>query len=255
MTAVPLLRVESPGLLTTVQDLGRWGHQRDGMVVAGAMDPFAAVRREPAGRQPARGGRAGDHAAGADPARPGRCAPGPVRRRPVAVRGRPARAPVEDDDICAKARRSPLAAAGRARGPIWPSRAASPSLPSSAAARRFCADASAASQGRRLEAGDVLEGSPPIACLLPSAACGRADIPAYALPAVLRVLPGPHPSAFTDAGRDTFFSATYTVSPQSDRQGYRLTAPPSPAQMRPTSFRKPCPGAASRSRRTGSRSC
>ena len=42
MTAVPLFRVESPGLLTTVQDLGRWGHQRDGMPVAGAMDPFAA---------------------------------------------------------------------------------------------------------------------------------------------------------------------------------------------------------------------
>ena len=62
-------------------------------------------------------------------------------------------------------------------------------------------------------------------CCLPSAACAPADIPAYDQPAVLRVLPGPHSSAFTDAGLDTFFSGTYTVSPQSDRQGYRLSGP------------------------------
>jgi len=35
------IRVLSPGLLTTVQDLGRHGHQRDGIPVAGAMDVFA----------------------------------------------------------------------------------------------------------------------------------------------------------------------------------------------------------------------
>jgi antagonist of KipI len=35
------IRVIRPGLLTTVQDLGRWGKQRYGVVVGGAMDPFA----------------------------------------------------------------------------------------------------------------------------------------------------------------------------------------------------------------------
>jgi antagonist of KipI len=35
------IRVIRPGLLTTVQDLGRWGKQRYGMVVGGAMDTFA----------------------------------------------------------------------------------------------------------------------------------------------------------------------------------------------------------------------
>ena len=35
------IRVLRPGLLTTVQDLGRWGKQRYGVVVGGAMDPFA----------------------------------------------------------------------------------------------------------------------------------------------------------------------------------------------------------------------
>ncbi len=35
------LRILKPGLLTTVQDLGRWGHQVDGVPVAGPMDAFS----------------------------------------------------------------------------------------------------------------------------------------------------------------------------------------------------------------------
>ena len=35
------LTVIRPGLLTTVQDLGRWGHQADGVPVAGPMDPYS----------------------------------------------------------------------------------------------------------------------------------------------------------------------------------------------------------------------
>ena len=38
MSAVEVL---APGLQTTVQDLGRWGHQSIGVPVAGPMDPFA----------------------------------------------------------------------------------------------------------------------------------------------------------------------------------------------------------------------
>ncbi len=36
-----MIQVASPGLFTTVQDLGRWGHQHHGVPVAGPMDPFA----------------------------------------------------------------------------------------------------------------------------------------------------------------------------------------------------------------------
>ena len=35
------LTVVRPGLLTTIQDLGRWGHQATGVPVAGPMDLFA----------------------------------------------------------------------------------------------------------------------------------------------------------------------------------------------------------------------
>ena len=35
------LRILRPGLLTTVQDCGRWGHQARGVPVSGAMDAFS----------------------------------------------------------------------------------------------------------------------------------------------------------------------------------------------------------------------
>jgi antagonist of KipI len=36
-----VLSIERPGILTTVQDLGRWGHQSDGVPVSGALDWFS----------------------------------------------------------------------------------------------------------------------------------------------------------------------------------------------------------------------
>ncbi len=36
-----MITVIKPGLLTTVQDLGRTGYQQYGMVVAGAMDSYS----------------------------------------------------------------------------------------------------------------------------------------------------------------------------------------------------------------------
>ena len=223
MTTVPLLRVESPGLLTTVQDGGRWGHQRDGMVVAGAMDPFAAaVANGLVGNE--RGAAVLEITQ-----------TGPVLRALAdlrlalcggdlspAVDGLPA--PLwktltlcEGQTLTFGRRRSGArvyrAVAGGFQVPIV--------LDSRAT---FLRGRIGGFAGRRLEAGDVLEGIPQ--CPLPGARGLRpADIPAYALPAVLRVLPGPHLPAFTEPGRDTFFSATYSVSPLSDRQGYRLDGP------------------------------
>ncbi len=39
---IPALHVVRPGLFTTVQDLGRWGHRADGVGPSGAADPLAA---------------------------------------------------------------------------------------------------------------------------------------------------------------------------------------------------------------------
>ena len=67
--------------------------------------------------------------------------------------------------------------------------------------------------GRDLELPDGVRGLP------------VGDHLAYELPAILRVLPGPHPSHFTEQGHRAFFSDSYTLSPQSSRQGYRLNGP------------------------------
>ena len=38
------LKVALPGMLTTIQDLGRWGHQSNGVPAAGPMDVYSHRR-------------------------------------------------------------------------------------------------------------------------------------------------------------------------------------------------------------------
>lgn len=223
MTAVPLLRVESPGLLTTVQDRGRWGHQRDGMVVAGAMDPFAASVAN---------GLVGNGRGAAlleiTLLGPVLCALADVR---LAVCGGDLSPSVDGQPLplwkTMTLREGQTLTFGRRRSGAraYLAVAGGLAVPAILGSRAtFLRGHLGGLEGRRLQAGDVLEG---ISQQLSSAERGLrpADTPVYSLPAVLRVLPGPHSSAFTDAGRDTFFSAVYTVTPQSDRQGFRLDGP------------------------------
>lgn len=220
---VPLLRVEAPGLLTTVQDGGRWGHQRDGMVVAGAMDPFAAsVANSLAGNL--RGAAVLEITV-----------LGPALRALADVRlalcGGDLSPSVEGQPVLMwktfTLREDQTLVFGRRRSGARAYLAVSGgfSVPMVLGSRAtFLRGHLGGFAGRRLEADDVLEGSPQH--LTPAERGLRpADVPDYALPAVLRVLPGPHLSASPDTGRDPFFSATYTLSPQSDRQGYRLNGP------------------------------
>lgn len=51
-------------------------------------------------------------------------------------------------------------------------------------------------------------------------------IPTYPREADIRVVMGPQDDAFTEKGIHTFLSQSYTISSQSDRQGYRLEGPP-----------------------------
>jgi len=220
MRTAPLLRVEAPGLLTTVQDGGRWGHQWDGMVVAGAMDPFAASVAN---------GLVGN----------GRGAAvleitllGPVLRALADLRlalcGGDLSPAVDGLPVplwkTMTLREGQTLAFGRRRtgARVYLAVAGGLVVPVVLGSRAtFLRGQIGGFAGRCLQVGDVLEGVSQ--CPTPTERGLRpAEVPAYALPAVLRVLPGPHLPAFTDAGRDTFFSATYTVSPQSDRQGYRL---------------------------------
>ena len=220
---MPLLRVETPGLLTTVQDLGRVGHQKDGMPVAGAMDPVAAslaniLAGNPRGNAVLEITLLGPKLVALTDLRLAICGgdlsalldglPLPLWRTFTLSAGQT----VAFGRRRAGARAYLAVAGGFAVSRVLDSRAT------------FLRGRIGGFEGRRLQSGDILKGVP-----LPFSPGGRsllpAEVPEYPLPAILRVVLGPHGSAFTDAGRDAFFSATYTVSPQSDRQGYRLNGP------------------------------
>lgn len=47
-------------------------------------------------------------------------------------------------------------------------------------------------------------------------------IPKYENPFTVNVIPGPQEDLFTAKGIETFLSSIYTITPESDRMGYRL---------------------------------
>jgi antagonist of KipI len=78
--------------------------------------------------------------------------------------------------------------------------------------------------GRALRAGDVL----PIARF---AGAGAPTARGYPLPlpsggARVRVIPGPHAEMFTAGGFDMLYGSRFTITPNSNRMGYRLEGPP-----------------------------
>lgn len=79
-------------------------------------------------------------------------------------------------------------------------------------------------EGRALRAGDQVAVGAPDAP--PRRRKARSDLVSpWRAEMEWRVIPGPQEDAFTAAGRRTFFSATYRVSPRSNRVGVRLEGP------------------------------
>jgi antagonist of KipI len=233
MAGVAVLK---PGMLTTVQDLGRWGRQADGVPVAGPMDLLshrlanrlcgndescATLEATLIGPELQFDEEAVVAIAGAEFA--------------LSIEGAPAKmwGPIE---VKAGAR---LALGTRTRGarayvgvgggfdaePVFGSRA------TSLVARM------GPFGGRALAAGDrlPLAKKRPIRIAELAAARQRAerivaqaDRP-IALPeggARLRIMWGPQQHLFTQAARDTLISGRYVITPQSNRMGYRLEGPP-----------------------------
>jgi antagonist of KipI len=217
------LTVIRPGMLTTVQDLGRWGHQAGGVPVAGPMDLYshrranrlvgnwegaAALELTLIGPELEVHGEAVCAVAGAEfqvfvgerpVTRPVFTAPGGSRVR-FGSRGVGARATL-------------AVRGGIAVAPVFGSRA------TSLISRMGPFD------GRALAAGDVLPiGNEQVGTLeMPPAGAQPLAMPAGG--ARVRVMPGPHDHMFTADALDTLFSARFTVTPNSNRMGYRLTGP------------------------------
>jgi biotin-dependent carboxylase-like uncharacterized protein len=231
------LKVLRAGILSTLQDLGRWGHQRYGVPVSGVMDEYshrlanilvgndeneATIEMTLVGpgftltRDALLAVCGGDFEARVN----GETLP---KARPVLVRAGSAL----DFAACRRGCRAYIAVAGGFQvEPVLGSRST------------FMRGAFGGWQGRALKRGDLLPTADPDPSFFPSlhqklgsrraamvypgwAATERVELLAP-WPWTLRFVPGQHWTLFPEEARERFVSGEYRVGSNSDRQGYRL---------------------------------
>ena len=222
---MPRLHVIKAGMLTTVQDRGRWGWQAQGVPVAGPMDPCShRLANALAGNEPgaatlevtlvgpeiefddervvAVAGAEFELIVDGRPAPPGAFTVGAGSRLRFGRRRRGTRAY--------------LAIAGGVTVPlVFGSRAT------------HLITAMGGLDGRALKAGDELPlGDPRRARRTLSAWPASPILPLPDHYAVIRVLAGPQQGYFVEAALDALQSAPYTIASNSDRMGFRLEGPP-----------------------------
>ena len=219
------LLVADPGLLTTVQDLGRYGHQRVGVPASGPMDRLAfVVANRLVGNH--------DGAAALECTIKG---PRLEVREPaiVAVAGAPMGFTVNGQEA-----------------PVWTAVGVRPGdvlgfQMASAGCRAYLAVeggidvplvlGSRATYlrgrlgglgGRALQKGDTLPvGTPRAGSGREGRAVPAPLRPAYPAERECRVILGPQDDRFTSEGIQAFLEGPYDVTPQADRMGYRLKGP------------------------------
>lgn len=216
------LLVIRPGMLTTVQDLGRWGYQHSGVPVAGPMDSYSH--------------RLANQLVGNDPlvAALEITLIGPELEASEAttcvVQGARFDATVNGKSVDVTrpfvipagqrlrfgARRSGSRATVAVLGGF--------DLPTEFGSRATSLVSGIGPfNGRPLQAGDVLPVG--ISTGFPHVTRGRP----LTMPeggAIVRVMRGPHDSRFTPVAIEHLFTARFTITPQSNRMGYRLQGPP-----------------------------
>lgn len=216
--------VVRPGLLTTVQDLGRWGHQAAGVPVAGAMDTYSLRLANLLVGNP-------ESAAALEVT-----LLGPTLRAEstlvAAVAGAVFDLSVDDRPVphgaaIAIAAGSVLRFGERRAGTraylaIDGGIATPPILGSRAT---HLVSRMGGLDGRALIAGDRVPIGPGPAAVVHGAT--RAPLPLDAVPGQrrLRVLLGPQDDWFTPSALDALVGAPFTVSSRSDRMGFRLEGP------------------------------
>ena len=217
------IRVVEPGLLTTVQDRGRWGSQALGVPVAGAMDGVSH--------------RLANLLVGNEPS----CATlevtlvGPtlefLSETTFAVAGaefdlRLDERPVPGHTPCHAGRGSRLRLGRRGGGArAYVAVAGGIDVPPVLGSRSTdLASGLGGLAGRPLRAGDRLGvgrwAGPRVPCVPPGALC---RLPRGG--AKIRVLPGPDEDRFGPRAMEVFRQARFTLGPESNRMGYRLRGP------------------------------
>jgi antagonist of KipI len=220
-----LLKVEKPGLLTTIQDLGRPGHRKFGVPPSGAMDRFALAAANRLVGNP-------DSAAGLECALNG---PVLLALQPclVAVTGADFTPSVNGVEIplwtgvylAAGERlsfagrkwggRCYVAVAGGLNGSRWLGSLAT-----------YLLVEKGGFDGRTLEAGDLL--SLAVSAPRPMIAgrhLSRRLLPDYGREPALAAIPGPHHSRLTRPSRTALLKSSFAVSRDADRMGFRLEGP------------------------------
>jgi antagonist of KipI len=218
---MPMLTVLRPGMLTTVQDLGRWGHQDCGVPVAGPMDHYSHRAANRLAGNP-------DHAAALEITLLGpelqadddvQCAVAGASFV-LTVDGRP----VEMHTAFVVRAGQKLRFGGRSEGaratlavrggisvsPVLGSRA------TSIVSRMGPFDGRALAPGDRLPVGSeyaAVHAGLPRPLRLPQ---GGARV---------RVIPGPHAVMFSSSALENLLRGRYIVTPDSNRMGFRLEGP------------------------------
>ena len=223
--STPTLEIKTPGIHTTVQDRGRYGYQRFGVPVSGAMDEFAL--------------RAANLLVGNDQG--AAClemtALGPgikvLADTWIAVTGGDLSPKLNGDliprwqtvevpaggvlsfDEMRDGMRAYLAVAGGIDVPVV-----------MGSRSTYISAGIGGLEGRALKAGDFLHTLPvdaePVTRRLPAGY----EAPTYGEHHVIRVVFGPQHRAFSPESLGTFMTSKWIISMDSDRMGYRLEGPP-----------------------------
>jgi antagonist of KipI len=228
--------VVRPGMLTTVQDTGRTGWRRHGVVAGGAVDAFALrCANVLVGNE--------EHAAGLE------CTIiGPELsfedERVIAVAGFAPRAQLDGAEIppftaVRASAGSTLVLADTGQG-VRAYVAISGGIAVGMVLGSRATDLTArlgGFHGRSLEYADVLPLGPPdvFTAIGGRAVAGRSMLPAYSTEPVVRVLPGPEAERLGSVVLTRFLRERYTVTPESNRMGCRLNGdalqPGNPIEM------------------------
>ncbi len=225
----PLLKVLAPGLMTTLQDLGRPGYQRLGIPVSGALDPVSLRAANLLVGNPPGAGALEIAYQGPSLA---------VETESVRVAFAGGAAPIDvfpADGASDGQRLAPLQSAILTRGQVLRVGALSGSVmgylaveggfdiaPVLGSQSTFARGRLGGLEGRALRSGDLLP-------LKRAAAEPRSEhmLPSlqFAAPGRFRVVLGPQDDYFTEQGKRALLEGSYTVSPASDRMGMRLQGP------------------------------
>ncbi|MBQ7559308.1 MAG: biotin-dependent carboxyltransferase family protein [Synergistaceae bacterium] len=215
------LKIQSPGPLTSVQDLGRWGHQAIGMPVSGAMDAPALIRGNILLCNP--DGAAALEMTMTGPAilfeGEGAIAVTGAELQPK-LNGKPVAnwtvIKINSGDVltfggaCGKGLRAYLCVSGGIDVPlVMGSRST------------YMKAKIGGLNGRKLAKDDVLSTGENNSCKI-GVTCPENLRPDYAVNAPLRTVLGPQDDYIKPEGIKIFFSTEYKISPSSDRMGTRF---------------------------------